>query len=195
MRAAMLRGLGIIRGDLDDYKVMRRADADAGEVRAALAGAHAWEVLQRARSTVAGGEEGLLALVQHMLDEVLGRGVPFDAQSWALGARIALLEEAVLTRHVLLVRMPRPTDTGGEREEDEDDRDDDEIDPKTWIEIELFDEEGRPCADEPYELDLGGGNRRTGALNAHGFAREEGLDPGVVRVSFPHRDRAEWRRA
>jgi hypothetical protein len=190
----MLRGLGYIRGDLADYVVVRRADATAEDVDSALSGARAWEELQQARSTIAGDEVSLRGLVYRVLDEVLGRGVPFDVSALDTGEWLSLLEEAVLLRRVLLVRVARPTDTGGEDEEDEPDRDDSEVTSKTWIEIELFDEEGRPCADEPYEIDIGGGNRRSGSLDANGFAREDNLDPGVVRVSFPHRDRGEWRR-
>lgn len=66
---------------------------------------------------------------------------------------------------------------------------------KTWIEIVLRDEDGVPVANEPYRLTLPNGERRSGTLDARGFARVDGIDPGTCDVTFPRIDGREWRRA
>ena len=66
---------------------------------------------------------------------------------------------------------------------------------KTWIEIELVDEDGVPVAREPYTLNLPDGDIRSGTLDSRGRARVEDIDPGTCEVSFPEIDRREWRAA
>ncbi len=56
---------------------------------------------------------------------------------------------------------------------------------KTWIEIELVDEGGKPYSRERYCVRLPDGTRREGQLNAQGKARIEDIDPGSCVVSFP----------
>jgi hypothetical protein len=64
---------------------------------------------------------------------------------------------------------------------------------KTWIEIELADEEGNPVPGERYEI-VGpdGETVARGTLDANGYARVEGLDPGQCTVTFPELDEEAW---
>lgn len=64
--------------------------------------------------------------------------------------------------------------------------------PKTYIEIELFDDEGKPCAGEKYEIMSGGVMVGCGRLSDKGFARVDGLDPGNCDVKFPDLDKESW---
>ena len=64
--------------------------------------------------------------------------------------------------------------------------------PKTWIEIVLKDNLGRPASGERYQLHLPDGTVQHGLLDAHGKARVEGVDPGSARVSFPDTDGEDW---
>ncbi len=66
---------------------------------------------------------------------------------------------------------------------------------KTWIEIELVDDNGEPVAGEKYRIVLPGGTVREGRLDARGRARLDELDPGNCEVSFPDRDGREWHAA
>ncbi|AKF03409.1 hypothetical protein [Sandaracinus amylolyticus] len=55
-----------------------------------------------------------------------------------------------------------------------------------WLELELLDEAGEPIADARYEVELPGGDVRSGSLDSSGRARIEGLSSrrdGIVR--FP----------
>jgi type VI secretion system secreted protein VgrG len=63
-----------------------------------------------------------------------------------------------------------------------------------WIEIELIDEAGMPCAGERYELRLPDGAIRRGALNEHGLAHESVPQAGICEISFPKLDAAAWER-
>jgi len=61
--------------------------------------------------------------------------------------------------------------------------------PETWIEIELYDAEGQPCADEPYRLTLANGELREGLrLDGQGRARHEDIPAGQCLVEFPERE-------
>ncbi len=60
---------------------------------------------------------------------------------------------------------------------------------KSWIEIELHDQEGEPIAGERYEIKLPDGKVARGSLDGRGFARVQGFDPGRCRVTFPDLDR------
>jgi hypothetical protein len=65
-----------------------------------------------------------------------------------------------------------------------------------WIEIELFDDNDEPVADEPYRLELPDGTIRSGKLDADGRAYVGDIVvPGQCRISFPEIDRNEWRPA
>lgn len=60
--------------------------------------------------------------------------------------------------------------------------------PKTWIEIELVDGDGKPVPYERYWILLTDGTSREGRLDEKGFARFDGLDPGECDVRFPDLD-------
>jgi hypothetical protein len=66
---------------------------------------------------------------------------------------------------------------------------------KTWIEIELLDEDGKPAAGEKYKIVLTDGSVQQGSLDAQGKARWSGIDPGTCKVSFPDLDASAWSRA
>ncbi|GBC93877.1 hypothetical protein HRbin15_02379 [bacterium HR15] len=66
---------------------------------------------------------------------------------------------------------------------------------KTWIEIELVDEQGNPVPNERYRLKLPDGSIREGRLDANGRARVDGIEPGTALVCFPDLDASEWRPA
>lgn len=66
---------------------------------------------------------------------------------------------------------------------------------KSWIEIELVDEESQPVAGEAYRIELPDGSVAEGALDGKGFARVEGIVPGTCQITFPNLDEAAWRRA
>jgi type VI secretion system secreted protein VgrG len=59
---------------------------------------------------------------------------------------------------------------------------------KSWIEIELLDEEGEPVPGERYRITLPDGSTVEGTLDQNGFARVDGIDPGNCEVSFPDLD-------
>ncbi len=65
---------------------------------------------------------------------------------------------------------------------------------KVWVAIRLRDEFGQPVAGEAYRIEAPGGILREGSLDANGFARENGLDPGVCEVTFPRLDKFAWRK-
>ncbi len=73
----------------------------------------------------------------------------------------------------------------------------DKKDPdKTWIEIELVDEDGKPVPGEPYEVTLPDGTQvAKGTLDQNGFKRIEGIDPGTCKITFPRLDKDAWERA
>ena len=64
---------------------------------------------------------------------------------------------------------------------------------KSWLEIELNDQDGEPVAGEPYEVRLPDGTAiASGTLDEHGRARIENIDPGTGKVTFPRRDASVW---
>jgi type VI secretion system secreted protein VgrG len=67
--------------------------------------------------------------------------------------------------------------------------------PKSWIEINLKDEEGRAVAGEPFTIVLPDGTTAaSGTTDEKGHARVEGFDPGSCRVVFTNLDNEAWRR-
>lgn len=65
---------------------------------------------------------------------------------------------------------------------------------KSWIEIELVDEDGKPVPYEEYRLKLPDGSTVGGSLDSKGQARVEGIDPGTCKISFSNFDREAWKR-
>lgn len=59
----------------------------------------------------------------------------------------------------------------------------------SWIEIELLNQEGEPVPGERYEVKLPDGKVAKGYLDANGYARVDGFDPGQCEVTFPELDK------
>jgi type VI secretion system secreted protein VgrG len=69
-------------------------------------------------------------------------------------------------------------------------------DKKTsWIEIELVDDLGRPCAGEPFALVEPDGREQRGVLNEKGLAHVLLRELGACSISFPNLDAAAWEKA
>jgi len=67
---------------------------------------------------------------------------------------------------------------------------------KSWIEIELVDEEDNPVPGERYKVTLPDGKTvAEGTLDEKGFARVEGIDPGTCKITFPNLDKDAWEKA
>lgn len=64
-----------------------------------------------------------------------------------------------------------------------------------WIEVELVDETGRPVAGEAFLITLPDGRAAPGTLDEKGFARVDGFDPGMCKVTFPRLDADAWARS
>jgi type VI secretion system secreted protein VgrG len=64
---------------------------------------------------------------------------------------------------------------------------------KSWIEIQLNDEDGKPIPGEPYKITLPDGTTiADGTLDDKGFARVDNIDPGTCQVTFPNLDKDTW---
>lgn len=68
----------------------------------------------------------------------------------------------------------------------------DEAEEKTWIEIEMVDEEDEPVPSEKYKVTLPDDTVAEGTLDGNGFARIEGIEPGTCKVTFPKLDAEAW---
>ncbi len=56
---------------------------------------------------------------------------------------------------------------------------------KSFLEIDLKDDEGKPVAGEQYRIELPDGTIKEGVTGIDGKARVEGVDPGTAKVTFP----------
>ena len=65
---------------------------------------------------------------------------------------------------------------------------------KSWIEIELVDENDQPVQGERYRIELPDGTVRQGTLDSKGQARIGGIDPGNCKITFPNLDKDAWER-
>ena len=66
---------------------------------------------------------------------------------------------------------------------------------KSWIEIKLVDEEGKPIPGERYRVTLADGETvAEGTLDEKGFARVDGIEPGSCKITFPALDKDSWKR-
>ena len=75
-------------------------------------------------------------------------------------------------------------------------KDKEEKKKKSWIEIELVDDDGEPVPGEPYRVTLPDGQTvAEGTLDQKGFARVDGIDPGSCKITFPNLERDAWHRA
>ena len=60
---------------------------------------------------------------------------------------------------------------------------------KDWVEIVLKSTGGKPIGDEDYILYLPDGSQRKGKLDASGYAKEENIPPGRIRIEMPNLSR------
>jgi hypothetical protein len=63
---------------------------------------------------------------------------------------------------------------------------------KTWIAIELKDNDGNPVAGEAYKIELPDGRIIEGNLDRKGTAEVRGIDPGECKVTFTRRAGSTW---
>ena len=63
------------------------------------------------------------------------------------------------------------------------------------IEIELRDDKGEPVPNARYIIVAPGSDTREGTTNREGWARANGLLPGMCTVSFPDIHGPEWSKA
>jgi len=64
---------------------------------------------------------------------------------------------------------------------------------KSWIEIELLDEEKNPVPGKEYKIILPDGvTVAEGTLDDKGFARVNGIDQGTCKITFPGLDGEAW---
>ncbi len=68
-------------------------------------------------------------------------------------------------------------------------------DKKSWVEIELNDEDGNPVPGEKYLVTLPDGSTvASGTLDEKGKARVENIDPGSCKITFPDLDKDRWKK-
>lgn len=105
-----------------------------------------------------------------------GSTLDVDASAFAASAGVVRLIGQIETIEPDSAETPEPPEPGPEDD---------------WIEISLLDENGEPVGGERYVIRLPDGSERSGTLDSRGHAREEGLVPGTVTVSFPDLSGAE----
>jgi type VI secretion system secreted protein VgrG len=66
---------------------------------------------------------------------------------------------------------------------------------KSWIEIEMVDEEDQPVSGEAYRITLADGSVAEGTLDEKGIARLDDIEPGTCKITFANLDAEAWQRA
>ncbi len=67
---------------------------------------------------------------------------------------------------------------------------------KSWIEIEMVDEESQPVSGMRYKIVLPDGESvAEGTLDDKGRARVDGFEPGTCKITFPELDKDAWKPA
>jgi hypothetical protein len=66
---------------------------------------------------------------------------------------------------------------------------------KTWVEMEVVDDDGRPMAGEAFTCMLPDGTIHQGSLDKNGRVRFDAIDPGNCAFSLPSLHGPDWRRA
>ncbi len=65
---------------------------------------------------------------------------------------------------------------------------------KSWIELELKDEQGNPVPGERYRVTLPDGSTLAeGTTDENGLARVSNIDPGNCKITFPRLDKDAWK--
>lgn len=70
-----------------------------------------------------------------------------------------------------------------------------EADKKSWIEIELVDEDDEPVPGEKYKVTLPDDSVAEGTLDDKGFVHIDGIEPGTCKITFPELDKDAWEKA
>lgn len=67
---------------------------------------------------------------------------------------------------------------------------------KSWIEIQMIDEEKQPVPGRKYRVTLPDGETvAEGTLDQNGSARITGIEPGTCKITFPDLDQSAWEEA
>ena len=66
---------------------------------------------------------------------------------------------------------------------------------KTWIEMEVVDDFGRPQPNQPFLCMLPDGRIETGTLDGQGRVRFDGIDPGTCVFTLTNLDQETWAKA
>ncbi|MGE0438912.1 MAG: hypothetical protein AB7L66_00095 [Gemmatimonadales bacterium] len=53
-----------------------------------------------------------------------------------------------------------------------------------WLEVHLIDDDGRPVADQPVEIELDAGTRLSGRTDDQGLVRFDGVPISLGRATF-----------
>ena len=64
--------------------------------------------------------------------------------------------------------------------------------PKTWIEIQLVDEDGKPVPGQNYRVTTPDGTVCEGTVDEDGLVRITNIDPGTCKFTFPYLDQDAW---
>ena len=68
-------------------------------------------------------------------------------------------------------------------------------DQKTWVEVELVDENNKPVPNRAYRVKLPDGSVMTGNLDDQGKVRFDSIIPGTCQIEFPDIHLKEWQPA
>lgn len=116
-----------------------------------------------------------------------------DAEAWEPEAQAAARKAAgqdAAARGTDVAATPTKVATTSRAEETTSPVDSGE--PRHWVEIQLFGEDGEPIASEPYLIVAADGVEWRGRTNADGMARLSPIPAGTCRVSFPELDAEAW---
>lgn len=137
------------------------------------------------------GNERLLAEICLSLEGVFPASDVPDAD-WLHGT----VRRALLDGRLVALRMRFPAAVEGfAKDEEEPPAPPREVRAeKTWIEIELVDDDDppKPMAFKRYRVELPDGSVREAMLDANGMAWLTGIDPGECQVRFPDFDSRDW---
>jgi hypothetical protein len=115
-------------------------------------------------------------------------GEVVEADTAETGAVSETEREAATTEKASLaniqVKPHKPPETQAEKEE-----------KSSWVEIELVDDNDEPVPGARYRVTLPDGSVDEGTLDARGFARVAGFEPGECKVEFPDFDAEVWDKA
>ncbi|MEX1368081.1 MAG: hypothetical protein AB1Z98_33435 [Nannocystaceae bacterium] len=123
-----------------------------------------------------------------------GRAVSLSQEEVRVMAEVALSSGAItLVPHERSLRPVCDIEKIAPAEELADGLVEEEVHATHTLELELVDEDDEPVANEPYRVELPGGDIVNGRLNAQGRALLTGIrDSGNCKVTFPRLDESVW---